>query len=642
MLWLAFIAVAAAAETAPSPSVRTPSDHTLVYYNARMALREGHSLETVKLWLLRNALEDQTGQVSPHDGDFHSVTWAALGELGICQDGHPTDADGAGLWPLGLHNWVVRNMSRSKPPRPPRVFDAFEVGRQQRVVAIGDVLSAPELSALRLARGQCYGPRLALVMAGESVTAKLSDRQVAARLLRHLLHQSRETLAQEQVRGRAVIEARLFDLELQLTALAEREARMASRTKGRLGRQLGLSRESVVEMRATDPTTTLAPNSEAARILNSCADWPADEWMALSPERRLFLHDHARRFGTDPTKLDRIAVGIIDDLIRLNQGEEVEKWIARVGNAEDPASLQAVWQGPRGQRLLALDRESGFREQGVVALHRGISQLESGDLPSALRSMAFALQHAPDSRSSDAVQSLSRRWISYIAARFEITDELLVTLRALVPRRDYAIILEDLMWRAALHADGASFERGLRNRAGRGALDRRLSLLTPLATGDVRHFSRKVKAGLKSSPSETLRFLDQLLQRMELEDAEVRAAHVPTLTQVRALVAPLAEDDGYTGRRARTASALVERCRAIIEGLGGPSLDATSQDRAGSLAPTDEVFVGSLRLAPADPLPWPFRASETPAPSVFSPLSLTPQEWRGPDGGWVYGWSIGG
>ena len=61
----------------------SPTDHDLVYYNARMALREGHSLEVIKLWLLRNALESETGRISRHDMDFRSVTWAALGEAGI-------------------------------------------------------------------------------------------------------------------------------------------------------------------------------------------------------------------------------------------------------------------------------------------------------------------------------------------------------------------------------------------------------------------------------------------------------------------------------------------------------------------------------------------------------------------------------
>ena len=34
---------------------------------------------------------NQTDRVSPHDEDFHSITWAALGALGVCPDGYPKD-----------------------------------------------------------------------------------------------------------------------------------------------------------------------------------------------------------------------------------------------------------------------------------------------------------------------------------------------------------------------------------------------------------------------------------------------------------------------------------------------------------------------------------------------------------------------
>ena len=44
-------------------------------------------------------------------------------------------------------------------------------------------------------------------------------------------------------------------------------------------------------------------------------DWPVSEWMSLSPDRRVFLFDHARAFGGDTEKLDAIALGILDELI---------------------------------------------------------------------------------------------------------------------------------------------------------------------------------------------------------------------------------------------------------------------------------------------------------------------------------------
>ncbi len=618
-----------------------PTDHTLIYYNARLALREGSPTEAVKLWLLRNALEEVTGAVSVHDPDFRSVTWAALGELGLCMDGFPRDSQGAGLWPVALHNWVIRNMGRKNISAQPRPFDAFEVDRQQRFVAIGDVLSFQELRTLRLSRGRCFRQRTALVAAGELPTADLSDRAVAARLLLHLLHQARLTLAHDRVRGEAAIEARLFDINLQLAALAAREARQKASQQATLGRLLGLSRESTQVMRQDAPKTTLDPSSEAGRILRASVRWSVSEWMSLSPDRRLFIFDHAMvaQGGSSPA-LDAAALGIIDRLIAAGEGAEVQRWIAHRDARTDGTSQAAIWDGERGAALLALDREAGFTERSVIALHRGVRQLEQGALPDALRSMAFAMQHASESRVSEEVTALSRRWMSYVAGQFEITDALLAMLRELVPRREYAMILEDLMWRAAFHADLASFERGIEGQQGRGALSRRVELLYPLARGDLGRFTRDMRDGLDASPSETLRLIDQLVQRLELEEAGIRAAHLPTLARLRALLVPLADGDG--GRTTRLAGELLARMQAIMEGLEGLGVDASERDRARALSPSGEVFAGSVRLAPADALPWPFWAAEIPAPSIFSPLTLTPREWRDADGEQVFGWSIDG
>lgn len=614
-----------------------PGEQTLVYYNARMALREGRPDEALRLWLLRNVLEDESGVVSIHDPDFHSVTWAAMGEMGLCQDGLPTDEEGAGLWPLALHNWIVRNMGRRGFAAPSTPFRAFEVGRQQRFVSISDVLSGPELAALQFVRGPCNLPRVALARAGESPLASLSDRQVAARLLRDLLENASLS---DQVRGQAAIQARLFDLDLQLTALAAREARRQEVEQARRGRELGLKRGSVAAIRDESPETTLNPDSEAARILRACVDWPVWEWMALSPDRRLFLFGHARSYGGDPQRLDQLALEILDRLIDQGEGAQAEDWIARVGSVEDPLARQIIWSGERGQRLLALDGEQGFGEGGVIALHRGVDHLERGELPQALRSLAFALQHAPGSRQGEVVESLSLRWLTYVASQFEITDDLLITLQELVPRRDYAVLLEDLMWRAALRADRQSFDRGLRHQAGRNALQRRLHLLDPLASGDVNGFTARIREGLRDAPSETLQFLDQMVQRLELEDGLVRSAHVPTLESLTRLLEPLMADP--TGRQGRKAEDLVRRSQAIMEGVGGLAPDAGPGARARALDPSGEVFVGSLRLAPADPLPWPFPVTEPSPPSVFVPLDLTPVEWKDDQGELVFGWSIGG
>jgi len=632
--WLLLVAMAAAA---PEPE---PSDATVVYYNARMALREDHALEAVQLWLLRNAMEDKYGQVSPQDGDFRSVTWAALGELGLCQDGYAKDTDGVGLWPLALHNQVVRGLGRGKPGKRARPFAAFEVNRQQRFISITDVLGSKELATVKFSRGKCWRPRLALITAGENITAKLKDRQVAARLLRYLLEQARTTLAVGRVHGLSVIDARLFDIDLQLTALAAQEARREAQAAARRGKEVGLSRPSILAMRAEAPTTTLDPDSAAAAVLRACLSWPTSEWMALSPDRRLFLYAQARAFAADPLTFDAVGLGIVDALIAEGEGAQAATWIGRLSADGSPETRRATWDGPRGQALLALDDDAGFRERSVVALQRGVDQLQRGQLPDALRSIAFARQHSGESAAAGDLDGLSLRWLSYVASQFAITPGLLVTLQELVPRQDYAVILEDLMWSAAFHADKRSFDDGLANQVGRGALERRLVLLQPLAAGDVPRFSNAIRAGLAESPDETLRFLGQLAQRLELEDAGVRAAQLPTLGAIRKLLGPLAaETDG--ARQGRSAAALIGRTQAIAEGVGGLP-GASERDQARATAPGGQVYAGSIRLAPSDPLPWPFPSPTPSAPSVFTPLELRPEEWRDTGGELVFGWSIRG
>jgi hypothetical protein len=238
------------------------------------------------------------------------------------------------------------------------------------------------------------------------------------------------------------------------------------------------------------------------------------------------------------------------------------------------------------------------------------------------------------------VHGLALRWLSYVSSRFEITEGLLVTLQELLPVRDYGSILEGLMWNAAFRADGTSFERGLANVIGRGALGRRLGLLSPLAQGDLTTFSRTIEAGLKESPSETLRFLDQLVQRLELEESSVRRLQSPTLRRLRTLLEPLA-DPTSDARQGRRAAELQRRTLAIQQGLGEAGPESV-RDQARVLAPGSEVFAGSVRLAPSDALPWPFEPAEVAPPSAFTPLELRPVEWRNLDGDAYLGWSIGG
>lgn len=617
-------------------AAQAPSPQTLVYYNARMALREGHANEALKLWLLRNTLHNQTGQVSAHDPDFRSITWAALGDLGLCQDGLATDETGVGLWPLALHNWLVNTRRRTPAGSASSPFAAFELGQQQRYVSVRDVLDAKELAAVEFRPDVCWAGRR-LQREGGDLFGDLRDKLTAVRAQRFLLRKALQTLSGERVVGRAVVEARIFDLNLSLTELLADKARRERRNEAGKAREEGLWRKRP-EGNDAPARPAVDPKSEEGRILKASLSWPAEEWMAMSPERRQFLFAQAVVGSEDPAATRALTLAIIDALIEERRGAELHSWIAHV-SASDKAARELIWGGERGRRVLSLDLETGFRERSAIALERGVQQLSAGHMSEALRSLAYALSWSQDSRSSAELQNLSRRWLSYVAAQFRATDEWFTMLRSVVPPSDFAIVLEDQLWHAALGADSDSFERCVQSQRGRGALARRVEILRPLSQGDAATFLSNMERSLEAEPNATLRLLGQLVQQLQAEDGEVRAAHAPMLDRLRQRLEQHVNQG--VGKRGRTsAETLIAQIRAIVEGVVGVT-PSEPFSAARALSPGHEVFVGNLRVAPSDPLPWPFTVAEVEAPPVFAPLRLVPEEWRGPRGELVYGWRIG-
>ena len=133
--------------------------------------------------------------------------------------------------------------------------------------------------------------------------------------------------------------------------------------------------------------------------------------------------------------------------------------------------------------------------------------------------------------------------------------------------------------------------------------------------------------------------MTQLLERLEGEDQEVRSGNLPLLKLLVELLESLAvARDGRSSAQVRTARELVGRTRAVLEGLS--HLETSPAGRAHALSPRREAFAGNVRLAPADPLPWPFPTPLAEAPSAFIPLLLQPVEWRDGQGNLVFGWRL--
>lgn len=621
MSWLAASLVLSAAQ----PEIPR---QTLVFFNARIATKERRYSEALTLWLVRNALFD-AGQRPTHDGPFTSVVWASTGALGVCQDGLKPDDRGAGLWPIALHNHVL--ISRQDEELP-STFDAFEAGRQQRRVSLSDVLSDEELQSVTFSQTRCWAPAYALFQAGLNPLQELEDRLEQGPLLQYLLKQALRTLKRDQITTTALIEARLFDLDLAMTELRERKRLEASLDAADAVR--GANMSAVAARQAKEQTAQRLKDAAQQAFLMRTLSWTPAEWLTLSRQRREFLFTKAKETATDAVALQRLTLGIIDALVAREDGQEAMGFIAML---DERVPREEVTEGARGERLLALGENSEFRERAVISLHRGVKSLERGEMANALRSFAFALAHSDESRASEAVHALARRWLSYVLARYQSTPEVLATLKALVPRQDFNPIIEDLVWAAALRSDATSFDRLASSAQRGGSFDQRLVRLSLLAHGKATEMVANLKQNVTEAPFETLRFTKLLVEKLEREEADVRLANRILLAQLISLIDVFISEKTIAQTNDRNARDIASRIQAMLEALG-ESAGPRANTRALELS--HSAFAGALRLAPADPLPWPFVAPETSAPSAFEPIQLVPVEWRDSAGALVFGWRI--
>ncbi len=616
-----------------------PSSQALAFFNARLALREGRTTEVLKWWLLRNSLVDQ-GEAAVNTGDFRSLVWAALGAEGLCQDGFAKDERGAGLWPLALHNWVLTWVAKGGAVETSPPFDLFEAGLQQRAVSLHDVLSSEELRSVDFFRTACWAPPALLLEQGDTPWGDLSDRLVSGPLLKRLLLRSLQTLARGKVQNVSVVEARLFDLDVALAQLHDARAKQAGLAAQQLARGSGASERGAARAEQLASATSWSLSEPQAEFLRGALRWPAASWLALNRERRLSLFSQARRFADSNT--EALMFDVIDALIERKAGAELESWLAWL-DASGPSELASarrrkVVEGQRGKRLLELEPGSGFHERATVALHRGLAFLETGAMREALVSFAYAMASAESSREGPATLALARRWVSYVLSRYQTNDEVIMTLRSLVPPQEYNAVVEELVWRAALNTDLNSFDHLVAGSRRGSAFDAKVAKLRVLAKGDAGALATELGREVSDEPFGTLRFIRQLVERLEGEEAEVRAANVPLLKLLAKVLGVVTGSAATPQSHARTAEALLQRIEAMLDALR--ALDVSVAGKARELSVRHESFAGSIRLAPSDPLPWPFVMPSPEAPSAFVPLVLTPVEWRDESGQLVFGWRL--
>jgi hypothetical protein len=624
---------------------------TMLYYNARIALREGRHQDVLRLWLMRNALEYQ-GESPEHDDDFRSALWVALSGAGLCHDGIPADDNigGAGLWPLAMHNWLVRSTSKQPAPPQPRSFTSFDSGFQQRHFSLYDILSYEELRGARFMRGNCWRPYFSLLWLGTPHWLDLKDRLSVGIMMRDLIDRSRRTLDTERVRGQVVLETRLFDIDVALGKLAKSAARRETGVLAQVAKTTGVSETAMMMMR--EERLAEVRKSKYTALLRRSLRWHAEDWFSLSQNRRLALFGEAAETYADTPfveeDLRRTLLQNIDALLDNKSGEELEQWLGFASqrsfsrqnttpgdSARREALIKSIVLDVRGEKILGVDVASGFRERSSVALWRGVDHLERGERLDSMRSFALAMQTSDDSRQADEVHRLAKRWFAYVLAQHRADDEALAILEQFVSPLDRNDLLEILLWRAAFYADEVSFARIAAGIRRGGALDLRKRHLELLATGDAGAMWTQVREDYES-PHAVYKFAHQLTDELATENLDVRVKNRRTLELGKVLLAEVSEE-ANRGLRRRIDD-LMQRMQVLLDAI--EVYDTSPDGRARSAAPGAVAYAGSVRLAPADPLPWPFAFPSVQPPSPFSPLELRPIEWLDAQGERVFGWQI--
>ena len=575
------------------------ADFAMILRQMRRSIENIKNADVMRWWLARGALEAQ-GRTNDLIVPMTSALWVAAGATGACIENYPYDNSGAGIWPVAMHNYLVHNINinRSKGETLQNQFQFFKKSKQSRLISYDDLLNSVELKSFITRSGSCAA-RSNILQNLERLNTDYKDannRTTIAVSMLHFLMRARETINAEFVMSNSLIEARIFDLKLYL----------ASQKKGKGGR----------------PMT--AP--EKAELLQLASKWNVSDWMSLRAERRLFLYSQIADSIADYETKQKIILGIIDALISEKKGTEISDWVAFL-NATEYEQKKVIWDGQRGDRLLGLGAESGFTHRGVVALHRGVYFFQAGDVREALRSFSLAIKYSDESAQPQPVRLAARRWLSYVAGSYDVKPELVAVLKEVLPREDFNIILQDLVWRSALHFDNKSFDSLMKFASGQAAWTARLQRLVSLSRGKVREFNSELNASLNEDPYASSKFITELFDHIESEEIKIRKDLNPVLLALQGQFLSMQADPEKGKSSSRFLSEALIRCDALLKGsTQGGAVLKTARENIRSLNPKAVVFAGSVRLAPTDILPWEFLQRTFEPPSVFLDIGIFPAE----------------
>jgi hypothetical protein len=590
--------------------------------NARIFASEKNTSNVMKLWFAQNALIAQSSQ-KKFQQDLLSTVWWAVAQGNVCPDDLPTDAEGANLWLVALHNHLVANMSnraRNRRSLAPN-FESFTRSKQTRTALIDSKFGIKEIESLQFVSTQCQSRStlLGLLNAFESDRAffDLGNKATVARALQMLLERFGVQRNSQQIpNGSSLTQSRIFDLNLFLTA------------------------EVFKKTKSKNPNETELTNNFLAAV----ALWQGQDWQELSSERRMFLFQKVENKFTDQDHKIEVLLSLLDQSIASKNGNEINAWLASLAKT-DLDLTEEVWAHPRGLQLMELPEISGFADVSYVAFERAMSNLWKGTYSEAIKNFALSLQWADRGTQADEVKVAVRRWLSYCLATYQLDANLRQLLLFTLPREDALILQEDLAWKAALRKDLKGYDLVLSNLKLPHLRMKPLEKMRWLAQGNGSHLLNIWKKNLEADPNPTLKEFDIFSQRMEKEDAEVKVSLQPFLHEMKSILltkmTPNGESQQNGSQQIKKQNASVKASQKLTEGLKELILRIDSMtaqiSTTRNLSPKSSVFAGFVRSVPQESLLSPFAFPQTQPPNPFLPIQVTPSDF---DEGAVLGWRI--
>lgn len=519
------------------------------------------------------------------------MLWAAAGQAGVCPSGFPTDDDAAGLWGLGLHNYLLR-ANRMRPAPDDGFFaglSSFERGQQALRFTSFSRPSRSGLAHLKMIRTGCQSDELLPVpFSVLSELAGRSRRKAIAESLFTILTSAREAVRVDWVSGLGILDARLLDLWTWIQE--ERED----------GEESTPSKQGFEQL------------SERVLML------PVADWAQLVPDRALRIYDAAEG-KLSPDRQKEVLFALLAKAIERQDGLFAERVLGRFDGPRE-ALRQEVQEPEWLSQFANLDTADRFSGRAFFHFRRGLIFEQTGNAEGALRSFAFALQTAGDSNVlQETVTRQSLQWVSYILSRYEADQNVLRVLRQVLPREHYQPVWTELVWAALFQLDRKTFELLMANRSGRGRVSADLRKFTPYVSGRSTEFWREIRRLFRSQSGQAVRLAAAYVTALERQSYDVRLKHREALRQFRSLLEEWGDANG-----SRRAASQLQRSAAVLQQID--AIEATfptrAPERAQNLNPDAVLSAGAVRLPPAADLAWPFAREPEEEADVFTPIGL--------------------